>query len=330
MKNACVVGCGKVSVVHIDALLLCSNANFYGVCDIDESKTRECLKEHQVKVFNSFDDVLADENIDCVHICTPHYLHTPMAIKALKAGKDVVLEKPAAISAEELETLKKAVDESGNRLCLMFQNRLNDSIVKLKEIVSGIDKTPEGVCGFLTWDRDADYYNSAEWRGTWSQEGGALMINQAIHLVDMIVYIGGAVDGIEAHISNKNLRGIIEAEDTAEMLMYFKSGMRGCFYASNAFTTSCPYRLEIVYDDVTYRYADGCLYEIKSDGDVNIIAKDNREYAGKACWGSSHAKEIEKFYSGEDYITLDSGYESMRVVLAMYESSKNNDAYIKL
>lgn len=330
MKNSCIIGYGSIGPVHAAVLSSLDNVNLYGVCDIDNAKLLKCKEEYDVVAYDSFDEVLADKNIDSVHICTPHYLHTHMAISAMKSGKDVVLEKPVGISKEELDKLYKFSKQSSQKLCIMFQNRENQCIKMLKDIVSKTEDSILGICGFLTWDRDDAYYKSADWRGKWKTEGGALMINQAIHLVDLMYYIGGDVDGIKAHVSNKNHQGVIEAEDTAEMLIYYKSGVRGCLYATNCFSISSPYRLEVIYKNVTYRYADNALYKIERGKKPEILAGDNKNCKGKKCWGSSHYTEILKFYSGSDYVTLDAAYQSSSMVYAMYESSRADGKYIKL
>ena len=321
MKNACIVGYGNIGPVHALSLSLLDNAKFYAVCDINEEKIKKCKEKYNVLPYINYDDVLSDSNIDVVHICTPHYLHVDMAISAMKAGKDVVLEKPVGISMTELDRLYEFSKTSSQKLCIMFQNRENNCVKLLKKIVTESEKNILGVCGFLTWDRGESYYKSDEWRGKWKTEGGALMINQAIHLVDMMCYIGGKVESIKAHTSTKCLQDIIEAEDTAEMLMYFENGARGCMYATNNFSTTSPYRLEVVYDNITYRYADNFLYKIEQGKNPEILCSDAQCTEGKLCWGDSHQAEIYKFYANEDYVTLSDVYTSSRIIYAMYKSS---------
>ena len=330
MRNACIVGYGNIGPIHAAALDGLDDVNLYGVCDIDESKINKCREKYDVVSYTNYEDVLNDDNISSVHICTPHYLHTDMAVSAMKSGKDVVLEKPVGINKAELDRLYEFSKTTDRKLCIMFQNRENECIKTLRKIISETSDKLLGVCGFLTWNRDENYYRSGDWRGKLDTEGGALMINQAIHLVDMMYCIGGKADGIRANVSNKNLRGIIEAEDTAEMLIYYKSGIRGCFYAANTFTADCPYRLEAVYENVTYRYADNFLYKIEKDKLPEVIASDYKNVIGKNCWGSSHQREISNFYSGKKYIKLDDIYHSSEIIYAMYESSAAGGEYIKL
>lgn len=330
MKNACIVGYGNIGPVHALSLSLLDNAKFYAVCDKNQDKIKKCREKYNVLSYLNYDDVLADSNIDVVHICTPHYLHADMAISAMEAGKDVILEKPVGISKSELDKLYEFAKTSEQKLCIMFQNRENTCVKMLKNIVENSTKDILGICGFLTWDRGEAYYKADEWRGKWKTEGGALMINQAIHLVDMMCYIGGKVNGVKAHISTKCLNGIIEAEDTAEMLMYFDNGARGCMYATNNFTATSPYRLEVVYSDVTYRYADNFLYKIACGKTPEILCSDAQCTDGKPCWGDSHQVEIYKFYADKDYVKLSDVYNSSNVIYALYASSASNGILVKV
>ena len=329
MKKACVVGFGNIGPVHT-AMLEELNA-LYAVYDTDPKKLELAAQKHKnIVLFSDFDEVLNDKNIDVVHICTPHYLHAPMTEKALLSGKDVVLEKPAAMNITEFEHLEEAIKNSKNRVCVVLQNRCNNSIVRLKEIAEE-KGTPVGVCGFLTWQRTADYYHSADWRGKLATEGGALLINQAIHLLDMMQYIGGNPDGVQGNVFNYSLKGVIEAEDTCEALISFENGCKGAFYATNAYSGTYPYRLEVNYPDATYRYSDNCLYEIK-DGEVpRIIAADNPAKIGKEIWGSAHKAVLESFYNETDeYETIFDAFNSHSLVYAIYKSSSEGGKYISI
>ena len=327
MKKACVVGYGNIGPVHAAALEKISA--LYAICDNDTEKLNRIDRDDIVK-FSSFDDCLTDPKVEVVHICTPHYLHVPMAEKALSSGRDVVLEKPAAMNLCELEHLADIIKASRNRVCVILQNRLNNSIICLKEITEKMG-VPLGVCGFLTWQRTAEYYKSASWRGKLATEGGALLINQAIHLLDMMQYIAGEPEGVKGNIFNHSLQGVIEAEDTAEAIISFKNGCKGAFYATNAYSATMPYRLEINYPDVTYRYSDNCLYEIKKDETPTIIAEDCPAKIGKYIWGNAHHAAIERFYSEKEaYGTIFDAMNSHKLVYAIYESASKNGEYIKL
>ncbi len=329
MKKACVVGYGNIGPVHTAALE--KAGNLYAVCDIDEKKLKCAKEKHKnILTFSDYAKVLSDKNIGSVHICTPHYLHAPMVEAALQNGKDVVLEKPAAMSLAEFEHLKKIIEASENRVCVILQNRLNNCIVKLKEIAEK-KGVPIGVCGFLTWQRTKEYYESASWRGKKATEGGALLINQAIHLLDMMQYIAGEPSGAEGSIFNHSLKGVIECEDTCEAIISFKNGCKGAFYATNAYSLTSPYRLEVSYSDATYRYSDNCLYEIIENTPPKIIESDCTAKIGKYIWGNAHETVLERFYSEKEaYGTIEDAYNAHKLVYAIYKSAAENGKYVKL
>ena len=158
------------------------------------------------------------------------------------------------------------------------------------------------------------------------------MINQAVHLLDLFVYLGGEIKSVSASISTKLLGNCIEVEDTAEGLLFFKNGVRGCFYATNTYSSNKPFRIEIEYENVIYRYADNRLYKITDD--VEIVAVDNKNFPGKGCWGSGHKNVISQFYHsliyGGEYIDLKNGKNTMKAMFAFYESAKNKGVNVKL
>ena len=158
--NACIVGYGAVAPVHANDIKNIDIACLYAVCDINNEHAKKCTEIYDCIIYNDFEEMLKDDNIDVVHICTPHYLHKDMAIKSLKAGKNVVLEKPAAMSENELSELVDCADKSKNRLCVVLQNRKNNCVKELKKIIAK-GKTGElkGIIANLFWKRDEAYYS---------------------------------------------------------------------------------------------------------------------------------------------------------------------------
>lgn len=336
MKNACVVGYGAIGPVHSEVLSKSGYADLYAICDIIPERADEGAKKYGVKALYSFDDVLADENIEVVHICTPHYLHVQMAIKALEAGKHIVLEKPVGMLLSEIDELEAIYKKTDKKACIMLQNRTNNGMVKMKELIEN-DKTLGkmlGLSGFITWSRDDGYYKSEEWRGKWATEGGGLLINQAIHMVDMLNWIGGGIKSLKSSISNK-LINTIEVEDTADALFVLNNSVRGVFYASNAHSVNSPFLVEAAFENALLRYADSRLYRITEEN-CEVLAYDNRAEIGKKYWGNGHANVINKFYyslenGGDDYIDLTEGLHSARVMLSMYGDKKvERKEWIKL
>ncbi len=334
MKNVCVAGYGAIGPIHARALCRLDDVRLWAVCEPDPERAEKAKRKYGVKVYSDFDEMLQSGEADAVHICTPHYLHKEMAMKALRAGCDVVLEKPASMNRAELEELMVAEAQAKGRVCVMLQNRTNDCIKMLAEIIKKQENTGAflSINGTVTWLRDEAYYRHDAWRGKWVTEGGGLLINQAIHLIDLMGFLGGKISRVRGSISTKWLDGVIEVEDTADAVFQFQNGTRGCFYATNASVCSTPVQLDVFFEKVHYRYADHCLYEIRDGKFAGVICYDGGDVPGKAVWGDGHSRVIQSFYeSAQDsggYITLKDAENSAKALFAFYESAKNGGGWV--
>ncbi len=315
MKQVCIVGYGAIGPVHASALKHVENARLYAICDIDPERRKFCTEKYSVVEYADFDEMLRDEIIDTVHICTPHYLHFPMIKKALAAGKDVVVEKPVTMTAKEFTELQ-ALDGI-ERVCVVLQNRLNPGILKLKELIEchelGAVKAAKAI---LTWHRDQAYYESADWRGKWTTEGGGLMINQAIHTLDFFSYLLGNVKKVKAQMCNYTLDGIIEVEDTCSAVLEMESGVRGVFFATNGYPENSNPLFEVSFENGMARYIDKQLW-VNSE----LIVKDSEDFAGKAYWGNGHAVLLKRYYDNHEYFTVTDTANTMETLFAMYENT---------
>lgn len=315
MKQVCIVGYGAIGPVHASALEGVDNARLYAVCDIDPAMRALCVEKYGVVEYADFDEMLKDDQIHCIHICTPHYLHFPMIKKALEAGKEVVVEKPVAMTRDEFEKLQKLKDSE--KVCLILQNRLNPCVVKMKELVEsrklGEVKAAKAL---LTWNRDQAYYASGDWRGKWATEGGGLMINQAVHTLDYFSYLLGDVKNVKAHMSNFTLEGIIEVEDTCSAILEMENGARGVFFATNGYSdNSCPY-FEIAFEKGIARYIDKQLW-------VNdeLVEQDSKSFAGKNYWGNGHEALLKRYYDEQKYFSVSDAKNTMETLFSIYESA---------
>lgn len=336
MFNAAIVGYGNIGPTHAVGLQTAEFADLSIICDVKADRADKGATVFGCRAVYDFDAVLADCSIDVVHICTPHYLHKDMAVKALAAGKNVVLEKPLSMNKTELREVISAQKQYGKKVCVMFQNRKNNAVRVLKEIKeSGRLGKLLAISGFMTWDRDAAYYAQDAWRGKWKTEGGGVLINQSVHLLDLMGYIGGKIESVKASISTKRLEGVIEVEDTADALLFYENGMRGCFYATNAYGTTTPFQLTAEFEQGRVRYSDNFLYEIKNGEAPCVIAGNDMNTPGKSCWGSGHAVVIDEFYKAlengtDDYLALSTGIDTSNLLFSIYESAKAGGKQVKL
>lgn len=323
MKNACVIGYGAIGPIHAAGLEKADNVNLFGICDINKERADKGAEKHNCKVFYSFEDVLKNPEIDSVHICTPHFLHDTMAIAASDAGKEVVLEKPVAINLERMEEMTEKL--KGKKVCVMVQSRTNSAICEFKRLMEEDKSLGKLIGGFAsqTWCRDAAYYAQDAWRGKWETEGGGVLINQAIHLIDLVSYVAGDIKSVKGSISNKTLQGVIEVEDTADAIFTLENNVKICYYATNGYSSFLPVRLELQFENALLRYADNMLYKITEDN-AEVVAKNSDAYGGKKDWGDGHTAVINSFYNGGKYPTLNDVKNSMTALYKFYESAKND------
>lgn len=328
MKNgkweAAIVGCGGISAVHADALVRSEKAEIAAFCDIrpERAEARRSAYAPDARIYTDFEEMLVREpSLDVIHLCVPHYLHTPMAISALAAGKHVLLEKPVGISEEDIAALSQAEKTAKGKLCVCFQNRFNDA-TRLLDACAARYGVPKGGRAFVTWHRDEEYYLSSGWRGSYATEGGGVMINQAIHTLDLLLRYLGTPVSLSATTANHHLSGVIEVEDSCELTARFASGAVGCFYATTSYAVDSPVFLEIDYEGHRVSLTGGRVYD---NGEPLSEAPEAHIAPGKNCWGDGHIRLIEAFYDALDTsaptpVPLDSASLSLRVLLAAYRS----------
>lgn len=329
MKVA-VIGCGGISKMHLMALNNNPETEIVAVADIKPEKADKKAAEYGAKAYYDFDELLENEELDCIHICTPHYLHTPMALKALSKGINVITEKPCSVSVEEVDALREAQKSSGNHVGICFQNRYNNCVQQVKELIDGGSMGRVlSVRAFVTWSRGKDYY-SDDWHGTLDKECGGVLINQAIHTVDLVQYFGGKCKSLVAHASNDHLQGVIEVEDTVSAMMTLENGVNAIFYATTAYSENSGVMIEVALEKGKLRIEGEKLYRFDENGTMEeIVSSPETVYHGKNYWGSGHSALIGDFYdcvkNGAPFaIDAFEGGHAAKIVCACYESAKSN------
>lgn len=220
-----IVGCGRISQFHIEALQKVEGLALAAVCDIDADRAQATGDKAGVPSFASLDAMLKGAALDIVSVCTPSGLHPEHAIAAARAGKHVVSEKPMALSLDAANAMIAACEKANVRLFVVKQNRLNPPIQLLKRAV---DRGRFGRIFManvtVRWQRPQEYYDAEKWRGTWKLDGGAIM-NQASHYVDLIQWLLGPVESVMAKTATQARS--IEAEDSGAAVLKFTSGAIG-------------------------------------------------------------------------------------------------------
>ena len=321
--RVCIVGCGVISANHISALLE-EDVEIVALCDIKPERAVARAEKYGItpKIYTSFIEMLDKEVPDSVHICTPHHLHAPMAIECLKRNINVFLEKPIGISTEEIDMLIETEKTSLAKICVCFQNRFNASVQVAKSIIDE-DGGALVAYGSLFWQRGEKYYTESDWRGFYATEGGGVMINQAIHTIDLLCFFLGIPKKVSAVAANHHLKGIIEVEDSCGGRIVFENGKIANFYA----TTACQgvdsylvllktknHRIEIM--SPVRVYVDGARIDLKAP----------EKYISKECYGDGHFKVIADFYKSivnntQVPVSLDDAKHALKVVLGSYKSN---------
>lgn len=325
--NVAIVGCGTIFGNHVRALLEVPYVKIVAICDINIEKANNKKVEYglDAKVYSDYEDMLDAENPDSVHIATPHYLHAPMAIAALKRNINVFLEKPICISTEQIEQLIAAEKESEAQVCVCFQNRFNPSTVLAERLVEE-DGGAMAAFGTVFWYRSEPYYTESGWRGAYATEGGGVMINQAIHTIDLLCYYLGKPKSVIATTSNHHLKGIVEVEDSCEGIVKFENGKTANFYTTTSFAGKDTTIVCIVTNKKRkIQIQDSALY---LDGNKIEDPTLVQDFYGKECYGNGHMYLIAKYYDAlkngkEMPVTLESAQYALRILLAAYESKDN-------
>lgn len=331
--GAAIIGCGAIHKLHADAISNSPHSTLIAVCDIDAEKAKAAASQYGSHYYTDYMEMLENKEIDVVHICTPHYLHAPMAIDAMRKGKHVLTEKPIAINLDDAGEMIRVSGETARTLGVCFQNRYNTTSIKIKEmLMSGKSGRILGIRAFVTWHRDEKYYASGDWRGSWEKEGGGVLINQSIHTLDLVQWFMGDIDRIKGSWDIRLLKGCIEVEDTAEATIIFKNGATGLFYATNCYAADAPVEIEIVCENMLLRLSGDLTVKYK-DKEAEHFHDVDSKTGGKSYWGCGHAALIEDYYSkllnGEKFcIGGREAITALKMIHAIYESSRTGE-YIK-
>jgi predicted dehydrogenase len=231
-----IIGCGRISYRHIEAISANPRAHLVALCDLDLSKAEERSQGSGAKVYRDYNEMLKKEDVDVVNIMTPSGMHAEHALEIItRFKKHVVVEKPMALRVSDGMELIKTAKDNGVRLFVVHQNRFNKAVDK---IALAINDNSFGKLTLATvrirWSRGQAYYDRDPWRGTWAFDGGALT-NQSIHHIDLINWLVGDVESVSAVGATQLVN--VEVEDTACAWLKFTNGAIGAIEAT---TTARP------------------------------------------------------------------------------------------
>lgn len=322
------IGCGRISVMHLVSIEALDCTELICCCDNKKERADETAEKYGVKAYYDYEEMLDNEKLDAVHICLPHYLHSKAAIAAFERGVHVLTEKPMDIDYASAEKAVNKAKEKGVLFGVVSQCRYNNSAILVKKAVaSGKLGKIISARSVLTWTRPDSYYAESDWKGTWDKEGGGVVIDQAIHSIDLVNWIvDSEAESVSCSMANRG-HDIVKVEDSAEGLITYKNGVRYGFYCMNNYGVDEPIEIKLYcekgkvtfgYDDAYIEYSDGSKEEAHQD-------ENTQEYeGGKDYWGFQHIRQIRQFYKaclGEEALEI-SGEEALKthkLVMEIYE-----------
>lgn len=230
-----VLGLG-IGMAHCEGAALSENAELVAVCDIDRARLEKAKAQYpEVTLYEDFEELLKDERVDIISVCLPSAMHADFAVRAMKAGKHVLVEKPLDITPERAALIEQARLETGMTCGVVHQNRFSFNMQAIKRAVD------EGKIGrvllgtfAVKWYREQKYYDRGGWRGTWEMDGGGSLMNQAVHTVDLMQWMMGEVESVTSTMSICNHD--IKTEDLTASIVTFQSGATATFVS-----TTCAY-----------------------------------------------------------------------------------------
>jgi len=324
------IGLGRISPNHLDAIEHAPHAELVAVCDIIEDLAKETGKKYSCSYYTDIEKMLESEKIDVCCILTPSGMHAEHACIVAKHGVNVFCEKPMDITAEKMDMMISCCKKNNVKLGCVFQRRTFDAAIKTREAVQkGYFGKITIADAYLKYLRDDAYYASAGWRGTWALDGGGALMNQGIHGIDMISWIMGGIESVNADC--RTMARDIEVEDTAIIRVNYKNGAMGVIEGA---TTAYPgldtvfaihgTKGSVVFGDKGFYIWDFEDKSIKQPEVHNSMGGINCQYS-ETNFGHTYLIEDMALAVLEDRKPMISGEEAREavdIILAIYKSSK--------
>ncbi len=329
MKRAAVIGLGDISKIHLAAIAADPQIELAAVCDANPAARENAPAD--VPFFTDYRELARTVQPDCVHICLPHFLHFPVSCYFAERGIHVLCEKPVAMNTAQARAFTAfEAAHPAVHIGVSLQNRMNETVETLKELIgSGAYGGVRAVKGVVLWARSKAYYEAKRWRGAWQTAGGGCMINQSVHTLDLLYYLGGPIESLRAGVAQLLDYGI-EVEDTAAARLAYKNGAHGLFLATNANYKNESVQLSVQLEKAEFVIENNVLYRASEDGARERLCEDARMPGTKFYYGASHKKLISRFYRSleagtEDYIHVRDAEMSIRLIDAVQKAGRTGE-----
>jgi predicted dehydrogenase len=336
-----IVGAGMISNFHAKAIAGTNEGKLVGCFDRNFERAEAFAEANGCQAFETLEAMLADENVQAVAICTPSGAHLEPAVAAAKAGKHVMVEKPLEVTTEKCDEIIAACDASGVKLATTFQSRFHESSRLMKTAVDSgrFGKITMGDA-YVKWYRSQEYYDSGAWRGTWALDGGGALMNQAIHSVDLLLWLMGPVKSVHAMMGTMTHERI-EVEDIVVANLQFESGALGVIEATTTAFPGALKRVEIAGSEGSAVLEEEDLkqwtFKVETDEDASIRERmaGRTESGGGAADPSAighhgHTEVFNDFLAAinsgdEPLVNGVEGRRSVELICAIYESARSGE-----
>ena len=318
-----IVGCGMIADFHVQALRSIADAHLIGVTDVNFAGAKIFAEKHGVLAYENYEDLLKDDAVDAVCICTPSGYHAELAKAALLAGKHVAVEKPIAMTVSDADAVIEVA--KGKLLTVISQLRFSQDVIRLKEAVQGGSLGQIRFCNLsMKYWREESYYTGSSWKGSRFLDGGVLM-NQGIHGIDLLRYVIGDVKVLSSVTDRMYHK--IEAPDTALALLRYDCGALGTLEATTAAFPGFDLQLEIIGEKGRAVFTQERLTSLVIGGieKVTVSAPGKLGTASDpaAVGWQNHALQFENFISailGKASIAVrgEDGREAVRLISDIY------------
>ncbi|MDL2287515.1 Gfo/Idh/MocA family oxidoreductase [Eubacteriales bacterium OttesenSCG-928-G02] len=327
-----IIGCGMISEFHINSIKeLDEKAKIIGITDTVHDAAIRISERHGLDIFDSVEDMLADKKVDVVCICTPSGYHAETIIKASEAKKHIIVEKPMAITKEQLDEVEKYCAKNKTVLSVISQIRFARDIKRAKRAIeSGEMGRIVTADMYMKYNRSQEYYDSGAWRGTMRLDGGGALMNQGIHGVDLLQYLAGPVKSVFAYSGTLSRK--IEVEDTLSAVMEFESGAFGVIQATTSVYPGYPRRLEINGDLGSLVIEETVLTKMDIFGSKTTDLTHQSNVASGSSTASSIATDYHTLQISDvidairekrkPFVDIIEGRKAVDIILAIYKSSR--------
>ncbi len=321
-----ILGCGMIASFHAQAIRSLDDACLMGAADHSPARAQDFAGKYGIKAYDSYEQMLADERIDAVCICTPSGFHAENAIAALNAGKSVVLEKPMAITVEDTRRIVEACEKNQRMLTVISQLRFSPDVLRIKRLLEENAFGKIVFCNLsMKYWRDPGYFASSPWKGTLKFDGGGALMNQGIHGVDLMLYIAG--DAKLLHAKKQTVFHNVEVEDVAVATLEFAKGALGTIHASTCTYPGFERRIEILGTTGCAILKENRLEKLVVNGETLIDSTAEVANTAKdpgAMGSELHALQIQNLINairGQEKLLVDQheGQKAVKLIREIYQ-----------